>query len=114
MLKVAEAIPFSDILKPVVLLLIVLSFVTLADSMTSTISLMTIKNNIGVNEAPAAVKLLWGVLMGAAALVFTLTGSIEGIKIVKTMAGFPILIMGIVMVVMFLVYIVRKGKELTG
>jgi len=114
MLKVAEAIPFSDILKPVVLLLIVLSFVTLADSMTSTISLMTIKNNIEVNEAPAAVKLLWGILMGAAALVFTLTGSIEGIKIVKTMAGFPILIMGIVMVVMFLVYIVRKGKELTG
>lgn len=50
--------------------------------------------------------------MGAAALVFTLTGSIEGIKIVKTMAGFPILIMGIVMVIMFFVYIVKQRKGL--
>lgn len=111
MLKVVEAIPFSSVLKPIVLLLITLSFVTLADSMTSTVSLMTIRDNIGVNEAPAAIKFMWGVIMGAAALVFTLTGNIDGIKIVKTIAGFPILILGLIMVIMFWVYIVRHGND---
>lgn len=111
MLKVMEVIPFSFIIKPIMLLLIILSFVTLADSMTSTVSLMTIKNNIGVNEAPAAIKLMWGLIMGAASLVFTLTGGLEGIKIVKTIAGFPILIMGIAMMIMFIIYIIKYGKS---
>lgn len=111
MLKVIEVIPFSAILKPVVLLLIILSFVTMADSMTSTVSLMTMKNNKNVDEAPTRIKLMWGILMGAASLVFTLTGSIDGIKIIKTIAGFPILILGLIMMVMFIVYIIKKGKS---
>lgn len=111
MLKVIEAIPFSNILKPIFLLLIILSFVTLADSMTSTVSLMTIKNNSDVNEAPASIKLMWGLIMGGAALIFTLTGNISGIKIVKTIAGFPILIMGLVMVVMFVIYVIKNKNN---
>ena len=111
LLKVVEAIPFSQVVKPAVLVLITLSFVTLADSMTSTVALMTIRDNRGVREAPASIKLFWGILMGAAALVFTLTGNIEGIKIVKTIAGFPILLLGMVMVVLFGTALLRGGKE---
>ena len=111
MLKVIEVIPFVKILKPIILLLIVISFVTMADSTTSTVSLMSIQNNKGVNEAPTALKILWGIIMGLAALVFTLTGSIDGIKIIKTIAGFPILILGISMVIMFVIYVVRNGKS---
>ena len=113
MLKVMEALPFGGVLKPVILGLVVLSFVTLADSMTSIVSLMTIRNNADVNEAPAVIKLLWGTIMGLAALVFTLTGSIDGIKIVKTIAGFPILIMGIAAVLLFFIYVsrVRSSDE---
>ena len=72
---------------------------------------MTIKNNIGVNEAPAQIKLMWGLIMGVTSLVFTLTGGLEGIKIVKTIAGFPILIVGIAMMIMFIVYIIKHGKD---
>lgn len=111
MLKVIEAMPLAVILKPIILVLIILSFVTLADSMTSTVSLMTIKNNIGVNEAPAQIKLMWGLIMGATSLVFTLTGGLDGIKIVKTIAGFPILIVGLAMMILFLVYVVKHGKR---
>ena len=111
LLKVVEAIPFSQVVKPAVLVLITLSFVTLADSMTSTVALMTIRDNRGVREAPASIKLFWGILMGAAALVFTLTGNIEGIKIVKTIAGFPILLLGMVMVVLFGTALLRGEKE---
>lgn len=108
MLKVIEAIPFAWILKPIVLIVIVLSFVTMADSVTSTISLMTLKDSEGVREAPSGLKLMWGVVIGAAALVFTLSGSIEGIKIIKTIAGFPILILGLTMMVMFLIAVSKK------
>lgn len=112
MLKVIEAIPFASVLKPIVLVLIVVSFVTLADSMTSTVSLMSLKDNSKVNEAPISLKLMWGVLMGVSSLVFTLTGSIDGIKIIKTIAGYPILIVGLAMMIMFLIYIMkRENKE---
>lgn len=111
MLKVIEVIPFANILKPIVLLLVVLSFVTMADSTTSTVSLMSIVDNKGVEEAPTGIKLFWAIIMGTASLIFTLTGSIDGIKIVKTIAGFPILIIGIVMVVMFIVYIIKHGRD---
>lgn len=111
MLKVIEVIPFSNILKPIVLLLVVLSFVTMADSTTSTVSLMSIVDNKGVEEAPVGIKLFWAIIMGAASLIFTLTGSIDGIKIVKTIAGFPILIMGIAMIVMFIIYILKHGRD---
>lgn len=112
MLKVIEAIPFAFLLKPLILVLIVLSFVTMADSMTSTISLMTIRNNNKIKEAPIAIKIFWGILMGMTALVFTLTGSIDGIKIIKTMAGFPILIIGIFMVIMYLIYIYKHRDDI--
>ncbi len=112
MLKVVEVIPFASVLKPIILLLVILSFVTMADSTTSTVALMSIRDNKGVEEAPIAIKLFWAILMGAASLLFTLTGSIDGIKIVKTIAGFPILLMGIVMVVLFLIYIIKNSSNL--
>lgn len=112
MLKVIEAIPFPFILKPLLLLLVALSFVTLADSMTSTISLMSLKDSEGIDEAPMKLKLMWGVVIGAAALIFTLTGSIDGIKIVKTIAGYPILILGLMALLSFLVAMYTKGTKL--
>lgn len=111
MLKVVEAIPFAAILKPLILVLVILSFVTMADSTTSTVSLMSIVDNKDVEEAPVGIKLFWAIIMGAASLIFTLTGSIDGIKIVKTIAGFPILLMGIAMMVMFIIYIIKYGND---
>lgn len=112
MLKVIEAIPFSFILKPLVLLLVALSFITMADTMTSTISLMSLRNSEHVDEAPWKIKLMWGVIIGAAALVFTLSGSIDGIKIVKTIAGYPILILGLAAMLCFLVACFKRGSKL--
>lgn len=111
MLKVIEVIPFAKVLKPIVLILVILSFVTMADSTTSTVSLMSISENKNVEEAPIGVKLFWAIMIGLASLIFTLTGNIDGIKIVKTIAGFPILIIGIAMVVMFLIYIIKHKND---
>lgn len=72
---------------------------------------MSITDNKGIEEAPMTIKMFWAIIMGAASLIFTLTGNIDGIKIVKTIAGFPILIMGIVMVILFIIYILKHSKD---
>ncbi len=111
MLKVLEAVPLAGLIKPIMLIVVSLSFVTLADSMTSTVALMTIKNNEGVKEAPATIKLGWGLLMGLTSIVFVLNGGIDGIKVVKTIAGFPILFMEIAIMVCFLIYMVKRSMS---
>ncbi|MDR1249107.1 MAG: BCCT family transporter [Treponema sp.] len=111
MLKVLEAAPLAALLKPIMLVIVALSFVTLADSMTSTVALMTIKNNEGVREAPMQIKLGWGVLMGATSFIFVLNGGLDGIKVVKTIAGFPILFLEIAICVTFLVYIIKRAQS---
>jgi choline-glycine betaine transporter len=111
MLKTLEAAPLAGLLKPVMLIIVALSFVTLADSMTSTVALMTIKNNEGVKEAPMQIKLGWGILMGATSFIFVLNGGLDGIKVVKTIAGFPILFLEIAICITFLVYIIRRAQN---
>jgi choline-glycine betaine transporter len=111
MLKVLEAAPLAVLLKPIMLIIVALSFVTLADSMTSTIALMTIKHNEGVKEAPMQIKLAWGVLMGATSFIFVLNGGLDGIKVVKTIAGFPILFVEMAIAITFLIYIIRRAQS---
>ncbi|PAB59316.1 BCCT family transporter [Anaeromicrobium sediminis] len=76
---------------------IFVSIVTLADSMTSTISsLSTTAYNDDQAEAPGQVKIFWGVVMSSLAIINLLSagGKISGIdatKQISTVAGFPIL-----------------------
>ncbi len=111
MLKVLEAFPLFSLTKPIMLIIVSLSFVTLADSMTSTVSLMTIKRNEDVKEAPSIIKLSWGLLMGCTSIVFVLNGGLDGIKVVKTIAGFPILFVEIAIMLCFLIYIVKHARS---
>ncbi|MGL5313894.1 MAG: BCCT family transporter [Peptostreptococcaceae bacterium] len=110
-LKVLDYLPLAQIVKPLMLLLIGLSFVTLADSMTSTVSLMSIESKERLDEAPMSIKLFWGTLMGATSVIFVLNGGLEGIKVVKTIAGFPILFLEIIMVIGFIKYMIKLRKE---
>ncbi len=107
MLKVLEYVPFVTVLRPLLIVTIMLSFITLADSMTSTVSLMSLKDNHNVDEAPLGVKLFWGLLMGLTSIVFVLNGGLEGIKVVKTIAGFPILFLQVIMMFGFIKYMYK-------
>ena len=92
------------------LVLVALSFITLADSMTSTISQMSLRNQTSdIKEAPLPIKVFWGVLIGAVSILFVVTGGINGIKIVKTIAGYPMLFVEALMVIGFLRYFL-SGK----
>ena len=121
MLKVLEAMPLANIIRPLMLLIVCLSFITMADGITSTISFMSVKNSGGVlKEAPIQLKLGWGIILGLTAYIFVLTGGLQGIQVVKTMAGFPIMFLQGTIVVGFLIYMIKRSmsgkleKELAG
>ena len=112
MMKFFDFVPGSEIIRVLMLILIALSFITLADSMTSTISQMSMKQSAGMKEAPLPVKVFWGVLIGAVSVLFVVTGGINGIKIVKTIAGYPMLFIEIAMIIGFLKYFLSgKAKD---
>ncbi|MCL1995162.1 MAG: BCCT family transporter [Defluviitaleaceae bacterium] len=104
-----EATPFTAITQPIMLGVVALSFVTLADSMVSTIASMTVKNAQESDEPPIPLKIFWGVLIAATALIFTLAAGLDGIRMVTTIAGFPVVFLGLAMVYGFVKHIIKQG-----
>lgn len=92
MLKLAEFLPFGRVIQPLIIITVMLSYITMADSMTSSISLMSLKTSTGVQEAPLGVKVFWGVLMGTLSVIFVTAGGINGMKTLLAISGFPVLI----------------------
>ncbi|WP_051533804.1 BCCT family transporter [Desulfitibacter alkalitolerans] len=111
MLRVLELLPLVAVIRPILMITIFISFITLADSMTSTVSMLSISrpDELTTSEPPVSLKLFWGLLTGATAIIFLVAGGLEGVKIVKTIAGIPILFIQIAMMVGFIVYYFR-GK----
>ena len=104
-------LPFDVVMKPLLLITQLISFVTLANSMTSTISMMTIVpgKNYTSDEAPMKIKVVWGTLMASIAVLFLSSGGLDGAKSVKAITGFPVFIMELAVVVGFIIFFV-KGK----
>ena len=109
-----DLLPLAAISKPVMIIVIAVSFITLANSMTSTIATSSMEENRDTREAPMYLKVFWAVLMGATSLIFTLAAGIDGIKMVKTFAGFPILFMGMVMVAGFVWHMSKRPRDTRG
>jgi len=94
---ILEQLPFSAIVSTIFLVIIFISFVTAADSNTSALSSISTKNLTTNNtEGAAIVKYLWGFIIGALAFVMISFSGIEGVKILSTIGGFPILFLMIV------------------
>jgi choline-glycine betaine transporter len=90
------ALPGGGILVYVFLLTIFISFVTLADSMTSVIAIMSTDTAMdirGKGEAPAVIKIIWAALMGITSYVFIAYAGIEGAKSILLITGFPIIVL---------------------
>ena len=82
MMNLFNYVPGTLIVQIVMLITIILSIVTCCDSMTQTLSTMSLKHVKDGAESPVWIKLFWGILIGAVSLVFVLSGGVEGIKIV--------------------------------
>lgn len=84
--------PLGSILVPVFLFTICISFITLADSMTSCVAIMSTSGLAhDEQEAPVYLKIIWGVVMGGMALVMISFAGIDGVKMISNLAGFPIM-----------------------
>lgn len=111
-----KAYPLSKIISWVIIFTIIISIVTLCDSMTSTVSsLSTTAYDDPTQEAPGSVKIFWGIAMSSMAIINLLSagGKISGIdatKQIATVAGFPILFFMLLMAYCTVVMIVKGEK----
>lgn len=104
-------LPLDVIMKPLLLITQMISFVTLANSMTSTVSMMTIEpgKNYKSEEAPMKIKIFWGILMASVAILFIWSGGLDGAKSVKAITGFPVFLLEVAAVIGFILFF-AKGK----
>lgn len=100
-----EHFPLSTVMSILFMITAFLSVVTLADSMTTTISSLSIKaKNAATVEPPAKVKIFWGIVMSLLAFINIVTasnvGKVSGIDATKQLAivsAFPLLFVIVVM-----------------
>lgn len=115
-LSVFQNMPLAAVMTCFMLLIIAISLVTQANSMIGTLSSMSVHDADAKSssEPPSAIKLYWGILFIAVALVFIVTGGIGGVKVIKAICGMPITFLGIIMLVGFIRHMLRRPRLAGG
>jgi choline-glycine betaine transporter len=115
--------PLSGLTSALFLLAIYISVVTLADSMTTTVSSLSVRGagNNALVEPPAQVKIFWGAIMSSIAIVNLIAGKageisgIDATKQIATVAGFPLLFLMLLIGYSAVAMLVKYGNmELNG
>lgn len=92
-----EKLPWSLVVSTFFLFIVIISFVTAADSNTSALSSISSKNINQENaEGGILVKILWGLIIGFVSFIMISSSGIEGVKMLSTIGGFPILFIMII------------------
>ena len=97
-----QQFPLSSIMIILGVLAVVISFVTLADSMTSTIAAMT---TVGYGESkedkepPPYMKIFWGCVMGMFSWILLVSGGTKALQTSVIVCGLPILVLQLFMVI---------------
>lgn len=87
---VFEQLPLSAILIPFYLFIVFISFVTASDSNTSAMAGLCTNNLSQENqEAPARLKIIWGITIAIVTWVLISFAGIDGIKAASNLGGFP-------------------------
>lgn len=102
-----EMFPLSGITKPILAVLFVAFVVTTIVSGCITLGILTGKD--GINPSKPKI-LIWGTFMSAIALPFVISGRIEGIKAIGSLAGFPYMFCFFITIAA-LIKMVRKDKK---
>jgi glycine betaine transporter len=106
-------LPLASLNKIIGILIVAISFITIAHSMTSTTAAMTTKG-FGQSredmEAPGMMKIFWGVLMGVAAWLALVAGGTKGLQTTSIICGLPILVMQIAMMIGIIRWVTRQKE----
>lgn len=84
--------PFSKILMSIFVIIIIFSFATMTDSLVSTLAIISTKGVQADEEPPRKLKIIWGVVVGLIAYVLCISGGIEPVRGLISLAGFPMMI----------------------
>ncbi len=104
-------LPLSGLLIGMYLIAVMISFITATDSTTNAMaSICTTGIKEGTQEAPLPIKIIWGLVVGAVALVFITTLGLDGIKMMSYLGGFPALFLGLLSIVS-LIFIMNKPSK---
>ncbi|MDO4542421.1 MAG: BCCT family transporter [Bacillota bacterium] len=84
--------PFGTFLVGLFLVIIVISFITMADSMTSVAAIISTTGfQQEEGEPPLVLKIVWGLIMGSLAWVMICFAGIDGPRMLAVLASFPLL-----------------------
>ncbi|MBC6993765.1 BCCT family transporter [Neolewinella lacunae] len=87
-----DKLPWTGVISIFFLFIVFISFVTAADSNTSALSSISSYNVSQENAEGASItKILWGLIIGFVAFIMISYSGIDGIKMLSTIGGFPIL-----------------------
>lgn len=112
-----KSYPLTKVLSWVMLITIIVSVITLCDSMTGTISKMsTIGDYSDGKEAPGYIKIFWGLVMSSLAIVNLLSpegkiSAIDATKMISTVAGFPLLFLMLILTGSILYMIIKVNVK---
>ncbi len=96
-----HSLPLGAIISPLFILVVILSFVTIADPMTSAIATLSCRfddTSYG-GEPPKFLKLIWGIGIGSVALVMIIFAGFDGPRMLSTIMGMPGMLMAFLLFV---------------
>lgn len=106
-----ENMALPGLIVPLFLFIVLVSFVTAADSTTNAMASLTTKNLAEDDqEAPVYLKIAWGAIIGSLALIMLVFSGINGMKTLTYLGGTPITLVIIASVFSLIELIKTKGK----
>lgn len=98
--NVFKQMPFSVIVIPIYIFVVFISFVTATNSNTTAMAGLCVSGiDCDDAEAPTYMKVIWAVTVGVVTFILLQTNGIDGIKMACNVAGLPICILEIGMVI---------------
>lgn len=95
--------PFSGVLTLIAVTLLIVFFVTSADSATFVLAMMTSKGN---EKPPQIKKIIWGITVSASACILLVTGGLEALQKMSIAAALPFTV-----IMLFLCLCLLKGFQ---
>lgn len=90
--RLLEKFPLAQVISTIFVGILFLSFVTASDSNTSAMSGLS---STGISpespEPSLGIKVVWGITIGAIALIMLMNSGIDGVRMISNLGGFPAL-----------------------
>src|SRR5690606_19839857 len=102
-------LPISSILSFIAVLLVVIFFITSADSATFVLGMQTTNGSL---TPPNRVKLTWGVMLAAMAAILLYSGGLQALQNALIIAAFPFSFIMILMMISLYKALINEKKEI--